>query len=150
MLLQLPEAVMFLIWLIVATILVALIMYLAVYLVDSKMRASDRKWMILLVAFIAVLIIPVIVGALDQVLQAIGDLLAGIRDAIDGGGQNFLIRLSPIIAFLLLLVIVRWLISDSWEKSLWISLITYFILFLFYCILPELYNFIASGILNLF
>ncbi len=136
------EAVFFILWLALATILTALILYISVRLVDSKMRASDKKWMILIVAFIAVLIIPVVVGAISMVLGALGDILAGLRNAIDGGGTNYLTQLAPIIAFLLLLIMVKFLISESWEHSLWISLITYFFLFILYCILPELYTFI--------
>jgi hypothetical protein len=145
MLFQLETAIWFIIWLVLATILTALILYITVRLVDSKTRASDKKWMILIVAFIAVLIIPVVVGALNMVLGAIGDILAGLRSAIDGGGQNFLTLLAPIIAFLLLLILVKFAITDTWEHSLWISLITYLFLFILYCVLPELYNFIQIG-----
>lgn len=144
MLLQL-DSVMTIVWLLVATILVWLILFLAVYLIDSKRRASDKKFVLLLIAFIAVLIIPAIVGALNIVLGALGDVIAGIRQAIDGQGSNYLTQLSIIIAFLLLLILVRWLVSDAWDKCLWISLITYFFLFLFYCILPELYTIIPIG-----
>ena len=136
------ETLFFILWLALATILTALILYISVYFVDSKTRASDKKWLILAVAFIAVLIIPVVVGAISMVLGAIGDLLKALRDAIDGGGANYLTLLAPIIAFLLLLIMVKFLVSESWEHALWISLITYFFLFILYCILPELYTFI--------
>lgn len=147
MLFQISEAtIWYIIWLVLATVIVALILYIAVRLVDSKLRASDKKWMILLIAFIMVLIIPLVVGAITTVLGVIGDLLAGLRTAIYPSGQNFLVQLAPVIAFLLLFILVKFLITDSWEHSIWISLITFFFLFLIYCVLPELYNYTGVGL----
>lgn len=147
MLFQFGEAtIWYIIWLVLATIIVALILYIAVRLVDSKLRASDKKWMILLIAFIMVLIIPLIVGAITMVLGVIGDLLAGLRTLLYPSGQNFLVQLAPVIAFLFLFLLVKFLITDSWEHSIWISLITFFFLFLIYCVLPELYNYTGVGL----
>jgi len=147
MLFQISEAtIWYIIWLVLATVIVALILYIAVRLVDSKLRASDKKWMILLIAFIMVLIIPLVVGAITTVLGVIGDLLAGLRTALYPSGQNFLVQLAPVIAFLLLFILVKFLITDSWEHSIWISLITFFFLFLIYCVLPELYNYTGVGL----
>jgi len=147
MLFQITEAtIWYIIWLVLATIIVALILYIAVRLVDSKLRASDKKWMILLIAFIMVLIIPLVVGAITIVLGVIGDLLAGLRTFLYPSGQNFLVQLAPVIAFLILFLLVKFLITDSWEHSIWISLITFFFLFLIYCVLPELYNYTGVGL----
>ncbi len=139
MLFQAENTLLFVLWLILATIIVALILYIAVLVIVSKTRASDKKFIILLLAFIFVLIIPIILSAIDSVLGAIGDL-------IDFSGTNHLPRLTPIIGFLIILILVKFLIDISWDKAVWISLLTLFILFLLYTMVPELYNFLQFGL----
>ena len=99
------EPLLFILWLIIATVIVFLIMYIAVRVVVSKTKASDKKIMILLLAFIAVFLLPIVVGAIMIVLNAIGGAVATLRDLLDGGGQNFLALFGPIIFFLLLLAL---------------------------------------------
>ncbi len=145
MLFQFGDPIFFVLWLILATVVVFLIMYIAVRLVVSKTKASDRWVLILLLAFIAVLLLPVIVGAIMMVLNVIGEALADLRSAIDGGGQNFLGNFGPIIFFLLLLAFTKFLVDISWEHALWVSLLTLFILYIIYSLIPELYNFVQFG-----
>ncbi len=146
MLFQGNETVIFILGLILGTIVVALIMFIAVLVVVSKTKASDKKFLILLLAFIGVLVIPIIVNAIMYVLIIIGDGIAAIRNAIDpGGGQNFLVNFGPIIFFLLLLVLTKFLLDVSWDHSLWISLLTLFILYIIYSLVPELYNLVQFG-----
>jgi len=145
MLFQFGDPIFFILWLILATVVVFLIMYIAVRLVVSKTKASDRWVLILLLAFIAVLLLPVIVGAIMMVLNVIGEALADLRSAIDGGGQNFLGNFGPIIFFLLLLAFTKFLVDISWEHALWVSLLTLFILYIIYSLIPELYNFVQFG-----
>jgi len=145
MLFQIGDPLFFVLWLILATVIVFLIMYIAVRLVVSKTKASDKWVLILVLAFIAVLLLPVIVGAIMMVLNVLGDLLANLRSAIDGGGQNFLGNFAPIIFFLLLLAFTKFLVSISWEHALWVSLLTLFILYIIYSLIPELYNFVQFG-----
>lgn len=139
------EPWIFILWLIIATVIVTLIIYLVVILLESKTKASDKKFLILLLAFVIVLLLPVILNAIDLVLGAIGDALAGIRDAIDDGGANYLTNLTPIIGFLILLVLVKFLIDLAWDKSVWVSLLTLFILYIMYSLIPELYTFLGFG-----
>ena len=139
------EPLLFILWLIIATVIVFLIMYIAVRVVVSKTKASDKKIMILLLAFIAVFLLPIVVGAIMIVLNAIGGAVATLRDLLDGGGQNFLALFGPIIFFLLLLALTKWLLDVTWEHALWISLLTLFILYLIYSLIPELYTFIQFG-----
>jgi hypothetical protein len=120
-------------------------MYIAVRLVVSKTKASDRWVLILVLAFIAVLLIPVIVNAIMMVLNVVGNALASLRSAIDSGGQNFLGNFAPIIFFLLLLAFSKFLVDISWEHALWVSLLTLFILYIIYSLIPELYNFVQFG-----
>lgn len=145
MLFQDAEPLMFVIWLILATIIVFLIIYIVVLLLESKTKASDKKFLIAILAFIIVLLLPVVLNAINNVLSAIGDALAAIRDAIDDGGANFLTNLTPIIGFLILLVLVKFLIDLPWDKSVWVSLLTLFILYILYCLIPELYTFLGFG-----
>ena len=139
MLFQADDALLFILWLVLATVIVTLVLYIAVLLIVSKTRASDKKFLILLLGFICVLIIPIILQAIDSVLGAIGDV-------IDFSGQNHLPRLTPIIGFLIILILVKFLIDIAWDQAVWISLLTLFILFLLYTMIPELYNFLQFGL----
>lgn len=143
MLFQDAEPWVFLIWLIIATVIVALIAYIVVLLLESKTKASDKKFMILLLALIIVLFLPVVLNAIGQVLGAIGDALASIRDAIDNGGQNFLVLLVPVFGFLILLVLVKFLIDIPWDNSVWVSLLLLFLLYILFSLVPELYTFVG-------
>lgn len=145
MLLQSGNTIIYVISLILATIIVALVLFLAIKVIESDQKAKDKKLMIVLIAFIAVFLIPIILGLINTVLGLLGGLLAEIRNLIDGGGQNYLVQLVPIIGFIILLVLIRWLCDVTWESSLWISLLTLFVLYIFYCIVPELYTFLQVG-----
>lgn len=145
MLFQDTDALLFVLWLVLATVIVALIIYIVVILLESKTKASDKKFLIILLAFVIVLLLPIILNAVSLVLGAIGDALASIRDAIDGGGQNFLVLLVPVIGFLILLVLVKFLLDIPWDNSVWISLLLLFILYVIYCLIPELYTFLGTG-----
>lgn len=139
------DTVLFVVGLILGTIVVALIMYIAVLVVVSKTKASDKKFLILLLAFLGVLVIPIVVNAIMYVLNIIGNGIASIRTAISPSGQNFLSNFGPIIFFLLLLVLTKFLLDVTWEHSLWISLLTLFILYIIYSLVPELYQLVPFG-----
>ena len=140
------EPILFIIWLLLATIIVALIIYIVVLLLESKTKAKDKIFLIIILAFIIVLLLPVVLNAINEVLTAIGDALADIRNAIEeDAGQNFLILLTPIFGFLILLVLVKFLIDIPWDNAVWVSLLTLFILYVLYCIIPELYTFLGTG-----
>lgn len=141
MLFQGNSDVIFIVSLIIATILVTLFMYLAVRAIESKPKASDKKLMILLAAFLAVFILPIIANAIGTVLGAIGGVIASIRDVIDGGGANQLTRLVPIIYFLMLFIVVKYLVDIKWENSVWVSLLTLFLYYILLCLIPELGQF---------
>ena len=145
MLFQDTDAILFILWLVIATVVVALIIYIVVILLESKTKASDKKFLIILLAFVIVLLLPIILNAVGLVLGAIGDALASIRDAIDGGGQNYLVLLVPVIGFLILLVLVKFLLDIPWDNSVWISLLLLFILYVIYSLIPELYTFLGTG-----
>jgi hypothetical protein len=139
MLFQGEATLFFILWLILATVIVALIIYISVLLIGSKTKASDKKFLIVLLAFICVLIIPIILGAINSVLGAIGSLIAF-------SGSNYLTQLTPIIGFLIILILTKFLIDLSWDQAVWISLLTLFFLFLLYTMIPELYGFLGFGL----
>ncbi|MFX1424916.1 MAG: hypothetical protein ACFFBE_00565 [Promethearchaeota archaeon] len=137
MLFQDAEPFVFVLWLILATIIVALIIFIVVILLESKTKATDKKFMIIILAFLIVLVLPIVVNAITAVLAAIGDALASIRDT-----PNYLILLGPVIGFLLLLLLTKYLIDIPWDKAVWISLLILFLLYILFTIIPELYTFI--------
>lgn len=139
------DPLFFVLWLILATVIVFLIMYIAVLLVVSKTKAKDKWFLILILAFVAVLVLPIIVNAIMMVLNFLGGGLAALRTAIDGGGHNYLALFEPIIFFLLLLTLTKFLLGASWEHALWISLLTLFLLYIIYSLIPELYTFVQFG-----
>jgi len=130
---------------IIGTIIVALVLYLIVRVLESEHKAKDKIWMIVIEAFIAVFVLPILLGAIASVLGAIGDLVAGIRNALDGGGANYVVMLTPIFGFLILLVLTKFLIDVPWDNALWISLVLLFILYIIYSIVPEFYNLLQVG-----
>lgn len=139
MLFQIPEPLLFVLWLILATIIVTLIIYIAVLLIVSKTKASDKKFLILLLALICVLIIPIVLAAIDQVLGTVGDVIAF-------SGTNHLPRLTPIIGFLIIFILTKYLLDIAWDHSVWVSLLTLFFLFLLYTLIPGLYDFLRFGL----
>ena len=141
MLFQDGADVMFIVSLIIATILVTIFMYIAVRAIESKPKASDKKLMILLAAFLAVFLLPIIATAIGQVLGAIGGIIASIRDLIDGGGADHLSALVPIIYFLMLFIVVKFLVDIKWENSVWVSLLTLFLYYILLTLIPELGRF---------
>lgn len=127
----------FVLWLVLATIIVALIIFIVVLLLESKTKALDKKYMIIILAFLIVLVLPIVVNAITAVLDAIGGALAAIRDT-----PNYLLLLGPVIGFLLLLLLTKYLIDIPWDKAVWISLLILFLLYILFTIIPELYTFI--------
>ena len=138
MLFQAEDTLMFVVWLILATVIVTLVLYIAVLLIVSKTKASDKKFLILLVAFLCVLILPIVLGAINNVLAAIGDPIAETLE-----NSNYLILLTPIIGFLIVLILIKFLIDTPWDNAVWVSLLTLFLLFLLYTLLPGLAEFLG-------
>ena len=139
MLFQLGDPLMFILWLILATVIVALLMFLSVLIIASKTKASDKKFIIIILAIICVLIIPIVLGAINTVLSTVGNLIAF-------SGSNYLTTLTPILGFLIILVLVKFFLDISWDQAVWISLLTLFFLFLLYTMIPELYSFLGFGL----
>ncbi len=131
------DTLLFVLGLIIAVIIIALVIYIVVILVESKHKASDKVIMIFLLALIIVVLLPIILNAVGQVLNYIGQPIADIR-----GTTNYLMRLVIIFGFLLILVCTKYLIDLKWDSALWVSLIAIFILYIIFTLVPELYEFI--------
>ncbi|MFW9864860.1 MAG: hypothetical protein ACFFEN_02060 [Candidatus Thorarchaeota archaeon] len=125
----------FILWLILATVIVTLILYLAVLLIVSKTKASDKKFLIILTAFICVLVIPLVLGVISTGFA--------IFSEIPWSDGNYLTLLIPIIGFLIILVLVKFLLDVPWDRSVWISLLMLFILFLLYTLIPGLASYLG-------
>ncbi|MFX1454197.1 MAG: hypothetical protein ACFFDB_02375 [Promethearchaeota archaeon] len=129
------DPLLFVLWLILATVIVALILYIAVLVIVSKTKASDKKFLIILLAFICVLVIPIVLGAVGAVFAVFNN--------IPWSDGNYLTLLIPIIGFLIILVLAKFLLDVAWDKALWISLLTLFVLFLLYTLIPGLASFLG-------
>jgi hypothetical protein len=136
MLFQLEDTLYFILWFIVATVIVFLIIFLVVLLIESKTKAKDKIILEIVLAIICVLIIPIVLGAISKVLGTIGTL-------IPWNDGNYLILLVPIIGFLIILVLTKYLLDVAWDRALWISLLTLFFLFLLYTLIPGLASFLG-------
>ncbi|MHA1820816.1 MAG: hypothetical protein ACTSU2_00870 [Promethearchaeota archaeon] len=128
-----------LVWLIISTIIFGLLLYLTVLLLTSKTKAKDKLLMIFIVAILAVWIIPLIGGAITGVLVAIGNIFSFIPHTTNQMGQ-----LGPIIIFLIMLIVVKYLIDTTWDRAVWISLISLFFLYLMFSIIPYIGEYMLS------
>ncbi len=139
------DAVLFLLGLLIGTIVVALILYIATMLIISSQKAKDKVILIVIEALIAVLVLPIIIGAIQQVLSSIGQVLAALR--VDGGGNSgYLAQLGIIFGFLILLAMTKFFLDTTWSSAVWISIITLFGLYVILTIFPELNVFLTTGL----
>jgi hypothetical protein len=132
----------FIVWLIIGTIILGLMIFLATWIIVSKSKAKDKLIMGFIAALIAILIIPLVAGAIGQVLTAIGS----IPESFPWSGHNFMGLLVPVVQFLLFLILIKLLMSEDWGHATWITLIAMFLLYFLYSCLPILYEFIGSVI----
>lgn len=131
MLYQLSGDPMQIVWLIVSTIIYGLLIYVSIIWLSSKTKANDKKIMVFIVAVIGIWLVPLIGGAIGGVLTSIGNLFSFIPET-----TNMMGSLTIIIIFLLLLVVIKYLIDVSWDKGLWIALLSLFLLYLLFSIVP--------------
>ena len=135
------DALLYVVGIIIGIIIVTLVLYILVRFMESESKAKDKLIMIIIVAAIAVVVLPIVMSAIQMVLGNIGAIFEQARNAIDNRGANFLPYLAPIIGFLILLIIMKFLIDVDWDNALWISLILLFILYIMFSAIPELYTF---------
>jgi len=126
------DTFLLIVWLVIGTLIIGLIIMLATWGIASKQKATDRLVMIFLLALILVLVLPYIMWGVELVLSFLGDIFAGLRSLIDGGGVNYLVLLTPVVAFLIVFVLTKYFIDIAWDKAVWVTLLTLFILFIIY------------------
>lgn len=131
----------YIVWLIVGIILLTLMLWLAVRAIISKSKAKDKKWMILLISIIALVVLPLISGVIAQLLNLIGSIPASLS-----WGTNYLGALVPICEFLLFLITLKFFLSESWGNCVWVALLGLFLLYLLYSFFPVLHAGIGAVI----
>ena len=131
-------------WLAIGTIILSLIVLILLIKLESKEIAFEKKYMIILASFIITLILPLFLGVISILLQTLGDLLIVLR--FDNGGNNYFIQLAPLLGLVLILMLDKYLIEITWDKSLLISLLTLFLLYVIYSLIPEFYQFVGFGL----
>jgi hypothetical protein len=123
---------------IIATILLWLMLYLASGWVISKAYSKEKKMILLITALIAVLLLPIVSSGAGWLLNGLGGLLVDLRDLIAPSGRNYLGQLVTIIVFLVFMIILKVVASMEWKDTVWIALIGLFLLYMLYSIFPEL------------
>jgi len=137
MLLQTFDALT-IVYILIATVLFWLMLWLATRIVVSKDFASDKKFMLLLTALLMVVLAPIITSALVSVLVWVGGLMVDLRGLLGGGGHNYVTGLAPIISFLIFMILLKFLVGMDWKDTTWVALIGIFLLYVFYSLVPEL------------
>lgn len=144
MLFQIEVLLLNVLWLALGTIILSIIVFLLLFKLESKEIAFEKKYMIILASFIITLILPLFLGVISILLQVLGDILIILR--FDYGGNNYLIQLASILGLILILMLDKYLVDITWDKSLLISLLTLLVLYIIYSLIPEFYQFIGFGL----
>ena len=144
MLFQIEVLLFNILWLILVTILLAIASFGMLYRLISKEKAFEKKYMILLSSFLIPLFLSLILGLISLLLGLSGDVLILLR--FDGRGNNYLVGLTPIFGLLIIIIIEKYFLDISWEKSFWVSTIVIIILYVIYSIIPEYYVFMSFGL----
>ena len=144
MLFQIEVLLLNVLWLALGTIILSIIVFLLLFKLESKEIAFEKKYMIILASFFITLILPLFLGVISILLQALGDFLIILR--FDYGGNNYIIQLASIFGLILILMLDKYLLDITWDKSLLISLLTLLVLYIIYSLIPEFYQFIGFGL----
>lgn len=129
------------VFILIATIFLWLMLWLATRLIVNKTFASDKKFMLLLVALLTIVLIPLLVGVIMYLLGFVGEAVVWLRNLVDpnDGGQNYVTELGAIFGFLLFYFLLHFMVRMDWRDTLWVSLIGLFLLYLLYSLVPEIY-----------
>ena len=130
--------VLTIVYILIATILFWLMLWLATRLIVSKDFASNKKIMLLLTALLMVVLVPIITSAIVTVLSWAGDLMVSLRDLVGGGGHNYVTGLASVISFLIFMIFLKFLVGMDWKDTTWVALVGIFFLYVFYSLVPEL------------
>jgi len=136
------EILLFILWVVLATMLLGLFIWLATRWISSKTKAKDKIVMIFVLALVAVLLLPLVSGLIGTVLGWIDTVVGWPATQLHflGDGGGYLLTLVAVIQYLIFVVLVKFFINETWNNSVWISLISLFLLFLLYTLIPALYE----------
>ncbi len=136
------EILFFILWVVVATMILGLFIWLATRWISSKTKAKDKIVMIFLLALVMVLLIPLLESVLAVALGAIDSVVGWPATQLSflGTGGGYLLALVGIVVFLVFMVFVKLFINETWSNSVWISLLSLFLLYLLYTLIPALYT----------
>lgn len=129
-----------LILIIIAIILVAIILYIGTRLIAGK-KETETGYIIrlLLVALLIVLLVAVVIGA---VIGAIGQLEPFEPPIITGAAA----QLIPVLVYLAIVFLIKYILIpergelEKWNASIWIGIITLFLIYLFNIITTQLFQ----------
>ncbi len=130
------EVLLTILGLVIGTLILFLMLYVAEMYIISKTVARDRKLMTLLAAFLGVLFVPLIAQGIAIVFGAIGELMRLWQQPLGIASSNYLMILLPVFAYLIFWAICKFLIDTTWEKSGWVALVGLILLYLVYTIFP--------------
>ncbi|MHA1226162.1 MAG: hypothetical protein ACTSPV_05400 [Candidatus Hodarchaeales archaeon] len=124
-----------LILLIISVILLAIILYLGTRLIAGK-KETDTGYIIrlLLVSTIIVILVALVIGAVVGVVASI----PFVNEAVA--------RLVPVLIFVAIVYLIKYLLIPEkgevtkWNASIWIAVISLFLVYLFNAITLELFN----------
>jgi len=122
-----------LILLIISVVLVAIVIYISARLIAGK-KETDTGYIIrlLLIAVIIVLLVAIVIGAIVGSVQSIPFIATAAA------------QLVPVLIFLAIVYLIKYLLipekadSTKWNASIWISVITLFLIYLINAIAIEL------------
>lgn len=120
------DPIITLILLIIAIILVAIILYIGTRLIAGK-KETETGYIIrlLLVAAIIVILVAIVIGA-------IVGAVSGVPIVADAAGQ-----LVPVLIYLAIVFLIKYILIPEkdevtkWSASIWIGVITLFLIYLF-------------------
>ncbi|MHA1749978.1 MAG: hypothetical protein ACTSYF_15205 [Promethearchaeota archaeon] len=141
---QIPTDLIGILFLILAAILLFVFNYLSVRWIESKQLAKKKKTQCFFTALVGLLIFLVGLWIWNAVFGSFNNWLT-IEGYSWPNGQ-FLLVLGPIIVFLLYIVLVHSWIDATWKNSVFISLLSMFLLALFLTFIPFVGDYLNFGI----
>ncbi|MHA2243561.1 MAG: hypothetical protein ACXADY_01195 [Candidatus Hodarchaeales archaeon] len=132
------DEIITLILIIIAIILVAIILYIGTRLIVGK-KETETGYIIrlLLVALVVVLLVTVVIGA---IIGAIGEL--DPTDIFSGAAA----QLIPVLVYLAIIFLIKYILIpergeiEKWNASIWIGIITLFLIYVFNIITTQLFE----------
>jgi hypothetical protein len=121
------------VFLIIAVVLLFLFNYLAVRWIESKEMARRKRGACFLAGLLGVFLFIFFIMAWGWLFTTI---VPTVVDAINWPDASPIIALGPMIVFLIYIALIHGLIGTDWKKSIWISILSIFLLAVFLAFTP--------------